>query len=133
MGSRVLVDTDYLIDYVRRRAELPEGQWFISEITLYEFTCGTRDPAEAKKLLEEEFTVIYHDNEIIERAAGIWRKLRGAGLLVDDRDLLVAAVAIARKLPLLTRNVKHFERFRPLGLELHPISLAGSLSGRREG
>ncbi|MEM4411903.1 MAG: hypothetical protein QXO66_03560, partial [Thermofilum sp.] len=62
MGSRVLVDTDYLIDYVRRRAELPEGQWFISEITLYEFTRGTRDPAEAKKLLEEEFTVIYHDN-----------------------------------------------------------------------
>ena len=120
MGSRVLVDTDYLIDYVRGRVELPEGRWFISEITLYEFTRGTRDPAEAKKLLEEEFTVIYHDNEIIERAAEIWRRLRSAGLPVDDRDLLVAAVAIVKKLPLLTRNTKHFERFKPFGLELHP-------------
>ncbi|MEM2186867.1 MAG: hypothetical protein QXT37_07820 [Thermofilaceae archaeon] len=39
---------------------------------------------------------------------------------MDDRDLLVAAVAIVKKLPLLTRNTKHFERFKPFGLELHP-------------
>lgn len=120
MGSRVLVDTDVLIDYVRGRVELPEGRWFIAEITLYEFIRGTRDPAAAKKLLEEEFVVIYHDNSIIEKAAEMWRQLRREGLPVDDRDLLIAATAIVRQLPLLTRNIRHFERLKLLGLELHP-------------
>ncbi|RLE85175.1 MAG: type II toxin-antitoxin system VapC family toxin [Thermoprotei archaeon] len=119
MGEGVLIDTDVLIDYVRGRRRLPEGICYISEITLYEFIRGTRDPREAKRLLEREFVVIYCDNEILELAAETWRKLRRKGVLIEDRDLIIGSTAIAKGLPLLTGNVKHFERLKEFGLKLY--------------
>lgn len=118
MGEGVLVDTDVLIDYVRGRRELPAGPHYVSEVTVYEFIRGTRDPSKAKELLEQEFIVVYHDNEVLEKAAEIWRALRREGALIDDRDLLIGSVAIAKGLPLLTGNTKHFERLRKFGLVL---------------
>ena len=42
MGSRILIDTDVLIDYVKGRCELPIAV-YISEITLYEFIRSCKD------------------------------------------------------------------------------------------
>jgi len=119
VGEGVLVDTDVLIDYVRGRRGLPEAVWYLSEITLYEFIRGSSDPGRAKELLEEEFIVLFHDNEVIRSAAAIWRVLKAQGALVEDRDLLIAATAISKGLPLLTGNTKHFARFKEFGLRLH--------------
>ena len=118
MGQGVLIDTDVLIDYVRGRRELPEGLVLVSEATLYEFIRGTRDPAEAKRLLESQFVVVFSDNRVIELAARIWRTLREGGQPIEDRDLIIGATAIALGVPLLTGNRKHFERLREFGLEL---------------
>jgi len=118
MGEGVLVDTDVLIEYVKGRRELPEGVYYISEITLYEFIRGCRYPAEAKRLLEEEFIVVYHDNEVLEKAASMWRALRRKGLSIDDRDLLIGATAVVRGLSLLTGNKKYFKRLEEFGLKL---------------
>ena len=79
MGEGVLIDTDVLIDYVRGRRDLPGEVCYISEITLYEFIRGARDPREAMRLLEREFVVVYCDNEILEKAVEIWRALRRRG------------------------------------------------------
>lgn len=119
MGKGVLIDTDVLIEYIKGRRELPSDPRFISEITLYEFIRGTKDSYEAKKLLEEDFIVIFHDNDILRNAAEMWKKLRSQGKLVDDRDLLIAATSISRDLPLLTGNSKHFERLKEFGLKFY--------------
>lgn len=119
MGEGVLIDTDTLIDYVKRRRQLPDAVWYLTEITLYEFIRGSSEPKRAKELLEEEFIILFHDNEIIENAAAIWRALKSQGALVDDRDLLIAAAAISKSLPLLTGNIKHFARLKSFGLKLY--------------
>ncbi|MEM3782322.1 MAG: type II toxin-antitoxin system VapC family toxin, partial [Thermofilum sp.] len=79
----------------------------------------TKDSYKAKKLLEEDFIVIFHDNDILRNAAEMWKKLRSQGKLVDDRDLLIAATSISRDLPLLTGNFKHFERLKEFGLKFY--------------
>jgi predicted nucleic acid-binding protein len=119
VGEGVLIDTDVLIDYVKRRKELPDAIWYLPEVTLYEFIRGSREPKKAKELLEKDFIIIFHDNEIIENAAAVWRTLRSKGVPVEDRDLLIAATAISKGLPLLTGNVKHFARFKGFGLRFH--------------
>ena len=109
MGEGVLIDTDVLIDYIR-------------EITLFEFVRGSKDTRKAKELLEEGFRVIFHDNEAILKASEMWKALKESGEIVDDRDLLIAAVGISKKLPLMTRNLKHFKRFEKFGLILVDLS-----------
>ncbi len=119
MGEGILVDTDYLIEYVRGRKELPPSDiYYISEVTIYELIRGTRDPKEAKEILESMFSVIWVDNEIIELSARIWIDLRREGKALDDRDIVIGATAITRGLKLLTLNEKHFERLQRYGLKL---------------
>ena len=71
-----------------------------------------------KSLLEEAFVVIFHDNEVLTKAGEIWIELKKSGELIDDRDVLIASVAITKNIPLLTRNVKHFKRLERFGLKL---------------
>ena len=58
------------------------------------------------------------DNEVLREASSIWRELRESGKLIDDRDLLIGATAIAKDLPLWTKNEKHFSRLKKRGLVL---------------
>jgi len=118
VGKRILIDTDILIDYVKGRLTLPYDIYYISEITLYEFIRGTTKPEKAKSLLEKEFIIIFNDNEIIRKAAEIWRKLKKEGKPVDDRDLIIRATAITKGLTLYTKNTKHFERLKPYGIKI---------------
>jgi len=68
--------------------------------------------------LEEICGVVPLDNDVIARAAVIWRDLRRAGNPIDDRDLLIGATAIAKELHLWTRNAKHFRRLVDYGLNI---------------
>ena len=101
----------------RGRAGLPSAPCFISVITLYEFCRGKVEPARAKAILEEICMVIGLENDVILKAMEIWRKLRGSR--VDERDLLIASTAISKRLPLYTRNLKHFERLKEFGLRFY--------------
>jgi predicted nucleic acid-binding protein len=51
-----------------------------------------------------------------ERAVEIDRELRSHGIRIPTADTLIAGVALARGLPLITRNRRHFARIP--GLEL---------------
>jgi len=118
MVERILVDTDVLIDYTKGLIDLPKKRLYISEITLYEFIRGCKDVKEAKSLLESAFVVVFHDNDVILKASEIWIELKKSGKLIDERDLLIASVAIAKGMYLMTRNVKHFKRLERFGLKL---------------
>ena len=119
MGEGILVDTDVLIDYTKGFTDLPKKQLYISEITLYEFIRGCRDVRKAKELLESAFIVVFHDNDVLVKASEIWIELNKKGELIDERDILIASVAIAKNFKLLTRNVKHFKRLEKFGLKFY--------------
>jgi predicted nucleic acid-binding protein len=107
-----------LIEIDRGREELPDLPCYISIVTLYEFIRGKSDPIKAKALVKEIFGIIPLDNEVIEKASILWRELRGKGETVDERDLLIGATSISRKLPLWTKNEKHFSKLKGRGLIL---------------
>jgi len=61
-----------------------------------------KDVQEAKDLLKDAFVVIFHDNEVLLKASESWRNLKESGELIDDRDILIASVAITKGIPLMT-------------------------------
>ncbi|MCS7365894.1 MAG: type II toxin-antitoxin system VapC family toxin [archaeon GB-1867-035] len=116
---KILLDTDVLIDIEKGVSELPEGDLYISIISLYEFIRGRSDYIEVKDVLEDLFTIIPIDNNVLIKATEIWRKLKKQGDLIDDRDLLIGATAISNKIPLLTKNTEHFKRLLNFGLNFY--------------
>ena len=116
---RVLIDTDKLIDIEKGVEELPLEECYISIITVYEFIRGRVDFPRVKNLLEELVGIIGLDNKVIIKATEIWRKLKKKGWVIDDRDLLIGATAIAYGLYIYTGNVKHFERLKAFGLKFY--------------
>ena len=44
-------------------------------------------------------------------------RLRSAGMLIGDMDLLIGATALRHGLTLLTNNRRHFERIEGLAIE----------------
>ena len=110
-----LLDTGIVIDIMENNNYAPA---FISPITLLEVLRGIDDKKRpiAKQLLEESFTVLSLDDNIIETYCKIYRQLKKEGNLPPDADLLIAATAIAHDLNLQTKDV-HFQRLKPLGLK----------------
>ena len=50
------------------------------------------------------------DHVAAKRAGAIYAELESAGSRIDGPDCLIAAVALLRGCPVLTGNVRHFER-----------------------
>jgi tRNA(fMet)-specific endonuclease VapC len=53
----------------------------------------------------------------LDIAADLHAELRGRGELIEDADLLMAAIALAHDLTLLTANTRHFQRIEFLRIE----------------
>jgi tRNA(fMet)-specific endonuclease VapC len=111
-----LLDTGVVIEMIKERRF---RQGIISPLTLIEILRGIENTRRSKvrTLLEDSFSVLNLDSEIIEAYCVCYSKLKEAGVLLPDADLLIAATAIAHELTLETRD-KHFERMKSLGLEL---------------
>lgn len=57
------------------------------------------------------------DKTALDIAADLHVDLRGKGQLIEDADLLMAAIALAQDLTLLTANTRHFQRIESLRIE----------------
>ncbi len=77
--------------------------------------------AEGAAYIEANVEPLPLDNRAVTTASEVYAKLRKAGSLVEDPDLLIASVCIANALPIVTGNVKHFERFREHGLSIRRL------------
>ncbi len=121
LGSGLLIDTSILINYSKKRKIEEIINNSISVITLIEFLryFGRKDERiEVKKTLEDLFSVVFIDNDIIDNYCGLYNELKKEGRLIEDADLLIAATAISKNLVLWTENRKHFERLTNYGLRL---------------
>jgi tRNA(fMet)-specific endonuclease VapC len=129
MKVKYLVDTDWVIDHLNnihatteRLLELqPEGVALsvISLAELYEGVYYSRDPVKNETILNiflSQFPVMEIDQDICQCFGRERGKLRKAGKMLGDFDLMIAATCLCRNLTLLTNNLSHFERIEGLRL-----------------
>lgn len=117
---RVLVDTDVLIDYLNAgdHAALldePRNRVYYSIVTRKELLAKQELRAAEREAIDEalrRFRVIPLDRTITDRYSSLRREHR----TLEKEDALIAATAIAKRLPLLTGNWRHFRAIRDLVL-----------------
>ena len=128
MEQETLIDTDIIIgalrgtlldaDYLRSQQETGIT---ISSITAYELLYGAlrlgREPqlAATQKLLER-VRVIDFSTETAWNATKLQATLANKGMILDVRDVFIAATALEKGLALKTHNKKHFSRIDGLSL-----------------
>ena len=130
----ILADTDVLIDYLagiepvtRQVASyVVAEQLQTSAITSFELLSGARAGrrGERVRLLVAGLPVLPVDRAAAERAAELRQQLERTGSAIGMADSLIAGIALANALPLLTRNRKHFARIE--NLRLVDLEHAGS-------
>jgi tRNA(fMet)-specific endonuclease VapC len=57
------------------------------------------------------------DQAVLDRAAELYAELRARGQLIEDADLLIAAMALVHDITLVTHNTAHFARITGLLVE----------------
>lgn len=122
----ILADTDVLIDYLKdvqpiagRVLEYRESDSLqTTVITCFELLSGLRQGSHGDRVrhLVATMPIISLDQEAATRAALIRQDLVQKGRAIGMADSLIAGIALANNLPLLTRNRKHFESIEGLSL-----------------
>lgn len=125
--SLYLVDTDWIIDYLKGKEEkvnklnkLARKGLAISVISLaeiYEGVYFSKTPSLHLKVLKDflsGLTVLGIDEKVCQIFGKERGKLRKRGKILDNFDLLIAAVCLKNNLSLITDNVKHFKGIRGL-------------------
>ena len=123
MGAhQLLVDTDVLIAYLNRRAhrsylERPDQRVYYSAVTKKELLSkpGLRD-AERRAIvtLLSRFRLVRIDRRVADQ----YSRIRRLYPSLARADALIAASALARRMPLLTLNSRHCRSIE--GLHLLP-------------
>jgi tRNA(fMet)-specific endonuclease VapC len=126
-----LLDTDILSLFFRNHPQVVDAcnlycqeyrQLSFSLITYYEILSGLKH-RDAQKQLDKflRFSqlnqIILLSEESVAISAQLYADLRKKGTPVDDIDLLIAGVAMANNLVLVTHNQKHFSKIEGLELE----------------
>lgn len=129
---RYLLDTDiciYLIkskppSVIQRLQEVANEEVALSTVTLFELQYGVENSQhreKASKALSHFISSMHHilpvDEVVASYAAKIRADLKRKGSLIGPYDVLIAAVALASNLILVSNNVREFERVSDLSLE----------------
>lgn len=124
-------DTNIITAYFKEHPDIVQkikryqkefGRIKLNVISYYELLRGYKDLGSAKKLqLFREFVskceILDIDSCVIEKASDIYVKLKKEGRLLEDADILIAAIAIVNNLLLVTDNTKHFSRIDNLQIQ----------------
>ena len=122
----MLLDSDVLIDYLRGREPVrtilqelfPAGRLRTNVVSQFELLAGSRQDAQGRAVTEllAVLKILALDTESAALAGKLKRDLAAAGNDIGMADCLIAGIALANDLPLLTRNRQHFERVPGLRL-----------------
>jgi tRNA(fMet)-specific endonuclease VapC len=61
--------------------------------------------------------IVMIDHAVLDKAAELYAELRVRGQLIEDADLLIAAIALVHDMTLVTNNTAHFTRIPGLHIE----------------
>lgn len=128
-----LIDTSALITLERRKLSLdavnrivPAESGAIASITASELLAGVHqaEPSERRDRREAFvetvlgiLPVLPFDLRAARIHARVGAELLAIGQSIDANDLLIAATALAHGLPILTENLRHFERVSGLTVQ----------------
>lgn len=122
-----IADSDILIDFLRGYGPIRDGlapglaRRLVATTTISHFELlggvAALPDIEAAILLLARCRPLPLDDRAAAYAANVDRELRAQGLRLQTADTLVAGIALAHGLPLLTRNLRHFDRVPGLLLE----------------
>ena len=119
------LDTNIVTAYLKRhplvrqrirQAESAGHPVMLNAVSYYETKRGLLF-ADAQTQLWRSQGIVMLDQAALDRAAQMYAELRAAGQLLEDADLLMAAIALANDLTLVTHNTNHFSRLATLRLE----------------
>jgi len=127
MEIRAILDTDVIVDYLKKRPDPDAVQLFgavrsgrltanMTTVTVFELCRGAMLSAEpersmdAVEALRSHVSALPFDEGSARIASEICVSLERKGEAVDVRDLLIGATARAHAMPLVTRKLAHFER-----------------------
>ncbi len=102
--------------------KIPAHRLYTTRINSAELLYGAYNSSKPRQNLEiikpflERFTVLELTAEASEAFAMIKADLKRSGTIIADMDLMIAAIALVHKLPLVTNNLRHFGRIK--GLEV---------------
>jgi len=128
--ERALLDTDILSEVLKARdanvvnsaARYKQqfGHLTISSITVMEVVKGFHkagQPASIDRFLTalRSSEVLAFDTTAAEIAGKIFGDLERSGQTIGRADVMIAAIALTRKLTLVTGNLRHYERIRVAG------------------
>jgi len=127
--AKLLLDSDILIYFLKGKQEIveqfvkhPPDDLLTSRINYTELLYGaynsTRVERNLQTILEflENFEILEFDKRAAEIFAVEKARLKKRGTIVADMDLMIASIAIANDIALVTNNIKHFERIKDLRL-----------------
>ena len=122
-----LTDTTFLIDLWRERGRPGAALRFVEQhdravvglpwVAKGEFLRGAWLAGHVHDAVEsflDTFLVVWPTEATLRRYAGLYMDLRKASALIGPNDLWLAACALERALPLLTRNAAEFSRVKGL-------------------
>jgi tRNA(fMet)-specific endonuclease VapC len=61
--------------------------------------------------------IVMIDHAVLDKAAELYAALRASGQLIEDADLLIAAMTLVHDMTLVTHNMAHFARISGLQVE----------------
>lgn len=126
---RCLLDTDTLISFLKDKDFVAEKidhvgieNCYISEISIVELTFGAYNSEKIQKHLGE-VTQVANLFEVVplHSAIDIFARekvrLKKAGNLIPDFDLIIGCSAVANDMTMVTNNVKHLKRVKGIRIE----------------
>ncbi len=128
---KYLLDTNIIIFWLKKRynigdkiAEVGEGNCFISDVTVAELRFGVEcsEPAlldEKRKRLADllMYLQVIPFAVAIELYAKEKARLRLAGEIIPDFDLLIGATAVQQNMKMVTNNTKHLSKIQGIDME----------------
>ena len=124
--GNLLIDTSILIDHLRKKNKRKSqfyktiGNYtlYVSTITLFELFAGGKDEQKKQDIenIIEYLKILPFTKETAKKAGEVYLSLRSENKLIEAKDLFIAATALSHNLPLMTLNIKHFDRIAELNI-----------------
>jgi tRNA(fMet)-specific endonuclease VapC len=124
--GNLLIDTSIIIDHLRKKNKKNSQLYnivgnytlFISAITVFEIYAGAINDLKKQEISNvlEYVNILPFTKAAALKSGEIYLSLRKENQVIETKDLFIAATALSHDLPLMTLNLKHFERVKELNI-----------------